>query len=106
MKKIAVFLMLLMVAGFAGTAMAEDVVGVAGCSAIQVNPDLSMEDQQSLCNAAEGDPSTSCAASGHGVCSSPKLNDTLPEAGHCICVQESTEEAPVGDAPVEEVPVE
>lgn len=95
MRKITLCLMFLMVAAFSTAAFAEDAAGVAGCSAIQVNPDLSLEDQQGLCNAAENDPATSCAASGNGICSSPKLNDTLPEAGHCICIQESTEEAPV-----------
>ncbi len=98
MKIAAWFLVMLMVVGVAApVVMAEEEspAGVAGCSSIKVSPDLSLEDQQGLCNAGERDPGTSCAASGNGTCSSPKLNDTLPEADHCICVGEVAEAAPV-----------
>lgn len=77
---------------------AENPVGVAGCASIMVDPDASLEFQQGVCNAGEGDPATSCGASGHGTCSSPKLNDTLPSAGHCICISE--EETVVEGEPV------
>ena len=101
MKKFtAILMVLLLTVAFLPAAFAEDVEGVAGCSSLKINPELSLEDQQAVCNGAEGDPSTSCAASGSGTCSSPKLNDTLPSADHCICVGEETEEAPA------EVPAE
>lgn len=94
MKKfMAVLIALLVAASFMPAAFADEAVGVAGCSSLRVNPELSLEDQQAVCNAAEGDPTTSCAVSGSGTCSSPKLNDTLPDADHCICVGEETEEA-------------
>lgn len=81
--------------------LAEDDAGVAGCGSLKINPQLSLEDQQSICNAAEKDPSTSCSASGHGTCSSPKYNDTLPDADHCICVAESADAAPADDSTAE-----
>ena len=98
MKNSAIFLIVLLLTVFAAPLLLADepvTDGVAGCSGLAINPDLSLEDQQSVCNAAENDPSTSCATSGNGVCSSPKLNNTLPDANHCICVGEVTEEAPL-----------
>lgn len=76
-------------------AVAEDDAGVAGCASIHVDPSASLEFQQNICNAGENDSSTSCAASGNGRCSSPKYNDVMPDADHCLCVDESesTEEA-------------
>ncbi len=79
----------------------ENPVGVAGCGSIAVDPESSLEFQQNICNSAEGDPGTSCGATGHGTCSSPKLNDTMPDANHCICVGEETEVALAdGEVPV------
>ena len=72
----------------------ETAAGVAGCSAISVSPEDSLAMQQNICNAAENTPETSCAVSGHGTCSSPKLNDVLPDGNHCLCLGEETEEAP------------
>lgn len=71
----------------------ESVQGVAGCSSIKLNKDLSLEDQQSICHAGEYISSTSCAVSGSGICSSPKLNDTMPDADHCICIAEEASES-------------
>ncbi len=108
MKKfgLGILIVILVLGSFAAIAKAEDseAGGVAGCQAVAVDPGYSLEMQQNICYAAEGDPATSCAASGHGVCSSPKLNDTLPEANHCVCIGEVDEAAP--EAPVtEEMPV-
>ena len=83
-------------------AMAEDAEGVAGCSSVAVDPTESLEFQQAICNGAEGNPETSCASGGYGRCSSPKLNDVLPDGNHCICIGEETEVAPTSDAPAEE----
>ena len=89
MKKIVgVLVVFMLVAGWALPLAQAEEDGVAGCSAVRVNPDLSLEDQQSVCNAAERSPGSSCAASGGGTCSSPKLNDTMPDADHCICILE------------------
>ena len=99
MKTMLMGLVFIMVLSFGVPALlAEDAAGVAGCSGVRVSPDLSLEDQQGICNQAESDSATSCAASGNGICSSPKLNDTLPEADHCICVSEDTS---LAEAPVE-----
>lgn len=92
MKLVSVIL--LVVFGLAvPLALAED-AGVAGCSSVAVDPEESLEFQQAVCNAAEGNPDTSCASGGHGHCSSPKLNDVLPDANHCICISEDSEAAP------------
>lgn len=72
----------------------DDVTGVAGCASVVVDPSSSMEFQQNICNTAEGVAATSCGGGDHGSCSSPKLNDTMPEAGHCVCIGETTEVAP------------
>ena len=69
----------------------EGVGGVAGCASVAVDPAASLEFQQGVCNAAEDTPATSCGSGGHGVCSSPKLNDTMPDGNHCICISESEE---------------
>lgn len=98
MKAIVMMIFLVMLGFGMPALMAEEgLEGVAGCSSVTVNPELSMDDQQSICRAAEGISGTSCAASGNGLCSSPKLNDTMPEADHCICVREDEilAEAPV-----------
>lgn len=74
-------------------AYAEDVTpdGVAGCMAVQVDPQASLEAQQAICENAEQFFSSSCAASGHGHCSSPKTNGVLVEGTNCICLDESEE---------------
>ena len=61
---------------------------VAGCQSVAVDPNASFEYQQAVCRAAEGNASSSCAASGHGMCSSPKMNDTMVDGTNCICVSE------------------
>lgn len=103
MKKIALVLIFLIAAGYAAPlAFAEEttgVDGVAGCGAVRLDPAASLDEQQTICGAAEGVAGTSCAAGGHGTCSSPKLNDTLPDADHCICVGEAAA-APVESDPV------
>lgn len=91
MKILPVLFAVFMIAG--SSVVFANVDGVAGCSSIRVSPDLSLEDQQSICNAGENISGTSCAASGSGVCSSPKLDDTMPGADHCICVAEEETEA-------------
>ncbi len=97
MKKIFVLMLVIMsVFAFGTTAFAEGDAGVAGCASVAVDPSSSLEFQQNICGAAEGVAETSCGGvSGHGTCSSPKLNDTMPEASHCICIGEATEVAPV-----------
>ena len=70
--------------------------GEAGCASVKVDPAASLEDQQAVCGAAEAIASSSCAAGGYGVCSSPKFNDIAPESDHCVCVaqEEDTEVEP------------
>ena len=74
---------------------------VAGCQAVAVNPEASLEFQQAVCGAAEGVAASSCAASGNGMCSSPKMNDTMPMGTNCICLSETTEEAPADEIPAQ-----
>ncbi len=103
MKFIACLMMLALAVGIMPLrAFAEDAPGVAGCSAISVNPSDSLEFQQNVCNAAENTPATSCAASDHGTCSSPKLNDVLPDGDHCLCLGESSGVASNDEEPAEE----
>ena len=78
---------------FSPKAFADADSGVAGCNAITVDPNASLEAQQEICGNAEHFPSTSCAVGGHGTCSSPKTNGTLMEGNHCICL-EAEETAP------------
>ncbi len=63
---------------------------VAGCQAIQVSPDDSLEMQQAVCGAAENNPNSSCALAGHGMCSAPKTDGMLPEGTNCICIDSSS----------------
>ncbi len=67
---------------------------VAGCQAVAVDPAASFEYQQAVCRAAEGNASSSCAASGHGMCSSPKMNDTMVDGTNCICLADAPAETP------------
>lgn len=69
-------------------AFAEELDGVAGCNAVTVDPSASLEDQQAVCSHAESLATSSCSGSGHGMCSSPKTNDTLVEGTHCLCLAE------------------
>lgn len=96
MKKILIAVLVLSaVFAFGQAVFAEDeTAGVAGCASVALDPSSSMEFQQNICETAEGVEATSCGVSGHGRCSSPKLNDTMPDAAHCICIGEATEEAP------------
>ncbi len=71
----------------------QGVDGVAGCQSVVVDPSASFEYQQAVCSAAEQNASTSCAAGGNGMCSSPKKDGTMMEGTNCICLHE--EEAPV-----------
>lgn len=77
---------------FATIASAEDaaVDSVAGCNAIVVDPSMTLEQQQAVCNAAEQSPKSSCAAANKGLCSAPKLNDVNAEGHNCICVEVNT----------------
>ena len=68
---------------------------VAGCQAIAVDPEASLEMQQSVCNAAEQNASSSCAAAGHGMCSSPKKYSTMMDGKTCLCISEVAAETPV-----------
>lgn len=100
-KPLILMLFVVFAVGAAGAAFAEDdAPGVSGCGAISVDPSSSLEFQQNVCNAAEANTETSCGASGHGTCSSPKLNDTMPEGTHCVCISETVEEAPSEEAVV------
>lgn len=98
-KRIFFAVLLVMVAAFASEHLAyseeDTAVGVAGCGAVQVNPSSSLEFQQSICHEAEENAASSCAASGHGVCSSPKLNNTLPDGTHCICISPASDDESV-----------
>lgn len=95
----ALALLVMLTGGAMKAAFAEDEApGVSGCGSILLDPASSLEFQQNICNAAEGNSGTSCGASGHGTCSSPKLNDTMPEGTHCVCISETVEEAPAGEA--------
>ena len=92
MRKVSGIVILLLIVGSLHSiplALADD-DGVAGCSSVKVDPAFSLDAQQTICNTAEGNPATSCS-SADGTCSSPKLNDTLPDADHCICVGEAPE---------------
>ena len=75
------------VLAFSGIAFADGDDGVAACNATAVDPNASLEDQQAVCSAAEQFASSSCAAGNHGLCSSPKTNDTMVGANHCICLE-------------------
>ena len=77
---------------FIPKAFADDDAGVAGCNAVTVDPNASLEDQQDICTNAEHFPSSSCAAGGHGTCSSPKTNGTLLTGTHCICLEQDAAE--------------
>ncbi len=82
---------------FSPKAWADDDAGVAGCNAVTVDPNVSLEEQQAVCGNAEQFPNSSCAVGGHGTCSAPKTEGTLVDGNHCVCL--SQEPLPVESAP-------
>ena len=102
-KRMAPVAVMFLLAGFLGAfaslsfsakAFADDDAGVTGCTGVKVDPNASVDDQQAICGNAENYPSSSCAASGHGLCSAPKTDGTLVDGDHCVCLSQSTESAP------------
>lgn len=82
-------LVLLLPFALVSNASAQDASdGVAGCQSVAVDPEASFEVQQAICGAAELNAGTSCSAGGHGMCSSPKKDETLMEGKNCICLHE------------------
>ena len=83
---VSLFVVLL---SFGAKGFAEDDEGVSGCNAVQVDPNASLEDQQSVCSTAEQFLKSSCAIGGHGACSAPKTDGTLMDGKHCVCLSQT-----------------
>ncbi len=62
---------------------------VAGCNAVAVDPSMTLEQQQTVCDQAEALPASSCAAAGKGKCSAPKTNDVNVDGHNCFCMDQA-----------------